>query len=115
MLPMTTPPDPQPDQLTIMEATQRLESEGFVAQFRALEAAAVQCLTCRETRPADQFHMPRIERTEGVSDPDDMIAIVALVCPSCQARGTLTLSYGPEAPVEHDDVLRALDDTRSDS
>lgn len=43
-----------------------------------------------------------------MSDPDDMLMIVAVTCPVCGARGTLTLGYGPIASIEDTDVLRDI-------
>jgi hypothetical protein len=55
-------------------------------------------------------HLEVLDRTEGASDPADMVAVAALVCPRCGARGTVALKYGPEASPEEDEVLRLLDD-----
>jgi hypothetical protein len=41
-----------------------------------------------------------------------MLAVCAVACPSCATRGTLVLTYGPEATPEDDDVLEQLDDAR---
>jgi hypothetical protein len=49
-----------------------------------------------------------IRRTEGASDPDDMLAVVALTCPRCQTRAAAVLGYGPEAAEDDADVLRTL-------
>jgi hypothetical protein len=51
----------------------------------------------------------RLYRLEGASDPDDMVAVAALRCPSCKTRGTLVLSYGPETSAVDADVLCCLD------
>ena len=47
---------------------------------------------------------------EGASDPDDMLALVAMTCPQCGARGTLVLAFGPMAPEADVDVLVRLED-----
>ena len=49
-----------------------------------------------------------MRRTEGVSDPDDMLAVVALTCPQCGAAATAVLGYGPEAAEDDSEVLRTL-------
>ncbi len=49
-------------------------------------------------------------RLEGASDPDDMLAIIALKCPSCSARGSLALNYGPTATTEDSAALLGFDD-----
>lgn len=46
-------------------------------------------------------------RLEGASDPDDMVAIVAISCPVCATQGTLSPQYGPMGHWEEDaDVLQ---------
>jgi hypothetical protein len=64
--------------------------------------------------PAEQLHLERLERLEGASDPDEMLAICAIECPKCGTRGTLVLTYGPESTDEDDQVLLRLTDTRRD-
>lgn len=49
-------------------------------------------------------------RVEGASDPDDMAAVVAVVCPRCSAKDALVLGYGPAASGADADVLLALPD-----
>jgi hypothetical protein len=38
-----------------------------------------------------------------------MALVVALECPECSTRGTLTLKYGPNATPDEAEVLRQLD------
>jgi hypothetical protein len=47
---------------------------------------------------------------EGASDPADMLAVVALVCPICKTHGTLVVGYGPEAGPDDAEVLSGLGD-----
>lgn len=87
----------------------RLDAEGYAGQFRAVEGAAVQCLTCRTVTPAAELHMDDVTRLEGVSDPADMAVVLPLRCPACGTRGTLVVPYGPNASEEEADVLRAME------
>ena len=45
---------------------------------------------------------------EGASDPADMLAVAAVICPVCNTSGTLVLGYGPEADADDADVLASL-------
>jgi hypothetical protein len=72
----------------------------------------VVCFTCHERHRADEVHLDALRRTEGASDPDDMVAVAALTCPHCGAKGTVAFKYGPEATPEESEVLRLLDDRR---
>lgn len=100
------------DAVTLGEATTTLEDHGYVAQFGVAHDRTVMCFTCHQTSDACDVALDDIVRTEGASDPADMTAVVALTCPHCATRGTLVLTYGPEAPAEEAEVLRLLSDRR---
>jgi hypothetical protein len=104
--------DPAHD-LTITDATDGFEAQGYDAQFAAMEGSLIRCFACRTDSPASSFAIDALERTEGTSDPADMVANVAARCPSCRARGVLTLKYGPEASLEDHEALLVLDDNRT--
>jgi hypothetical protein len=70
------------------------------------------CFKCRTELDASQFVVRDLLRTEGSSDPDAMAAVAAIECTACGARGTLVLTYGPEAPADDNEVLAALEDAR---
>lgn len=101
------------DDLTISESTDNFAAKGYTAQFAAIEGANVRCFACHTDSAAHDFQIDALARTEGASDPDDMVANVAAACPSCGAKGVLTLKYGPESSLEDQDVLAVLDDKRS--
>jgi hypothetical protein len=86
--------------------------DGFTGSFAAVAEGRLTCLTCEESSPASSVAMSALRRMEGESDPDDMVAVVALACPSCGARGTAVLGFGPAATAEDSDVLRDLRDER---
>lgn len=87
---------------------------GFTSQFSAIEGARLECHTCGQQMPAADVRMSSLRRLEGASDPADMVAIVALSCANCGAKGTAVLGYGPAAEPEHSDVLHVLRDHRGD-
>lgn len=88
---------------------------GYASQFVLLPNAEIKCSTCLAVRHASQYSMDALRRMEGASDPDDAVAVIALVCPSCAAQGTMVLNYGPSGSPEEGDVLLAMQDRRSDS
>jgi hypothetical protein len=100
------------DAQTLTSALQALEVAGYSGQFKVLEFASAQCLTCREKFEGREAAVESLRRLEGASDPADMLAVVALTCPKCAARGTLVLSYGPDASLEDSQLLVALPDER---
>ena len=90
-----------------------LEGAGFTAQMAARPGGMLLCFNCRTESPAADFDLQVQRRTEGASDPDDMLAIVGVVCPNCGARGTAVLGYGPEADEDDAEVLTHLGVTRA--
>jgi hypothetical protein len=100
------------DAQTLTDALRELERGGFTGEFRVLEHGRLQCLTCRDEIAGDEVSMRSLRRLEGASDPADMLAVAALVCPRCGASGTLVLNYGPDASLEESTLLLELKDDR---
>lgn len=96
------------DARTLREVLDLLQQRGFDQDMRAEPGGAVQCLRCHITSPAAELVASDVVRLEGASDPDDMLAVVAVTCPACGARAALVLGYGPEASEEDSTVLRDL-------
>jgi hypothetical protein len=86
--------------------------EGFTDDFHSRPGGMVECSRCNVTHRADELELHHLERLEGDSDPAEMLAVCAVVCPACGMRGTLVLTYGPEATREDDEVLERLEDAR---
>jgi len=123
----STPPEPEPDTgstpeegvpadegSTLQDVIAAYEAEGYVASFGVTPEGELRCGACSATFDPASASMASLRRMEGASDPDDMLAVVAVGCPACGAKGTATLGYGPAASPEDGDVLRALDDRRGD-
>jgi hypothetical protein len=101
---MATPTDSS----TLAELIATFEAEGYRGQMAARPDGCVLCTGCHQESYAAEMQLDGLERTEGASDPDDMLAVAALVCPICDTHGTLVLGYGPESDVVDSDVLAAL-------
>ena len=98
---------------TLGEILATLEAAGFTGQMAARPAGHILCLTCRQESPAADFDLQAMRRTEGASDPDDMLAVVGLACPQCEARGTAVLGYGPDSDPDDAEVVLRLGVIRS--
>ena len=109
---MPTTPQNATDATSVGEGVADYDAQGFTAQMSAQEGGNVMCYACRETSHARDVELVHLLRTEGASDPDDMTAVAAIVCPRCGAKGTVVLHYGALATAEEDDVLAALEDRR---
>jgi hypothetical protein len=109
---MSSTPEYASDGTTLVEVIRRFEADGYTGQMAAAEDGTVLCFSCHQRHRADEMELDALRRTEGASDPDDMVAVAALTCSHCGAKGTVALKYGPEATVEESEVLRLLDDRR---
>ncbi|MFP5319600.1 MAG: hypothetical protein ACLGI2_15060 [Acidimicrobiia bacterium] len=96
--------------LELGELLAAFEAEGYKAQMAARPAGYVLCMACQMESEASEMQVDAMERMEGASDPDDMLAVFALVCPLCRSYGTLVVGYGPDASLDDSDVLAALGD-----
>lgn len=97
---------------TLRELLAELEAHGFTGQFAARPGATVECFACHHVAPAAEIELVALRRLEGASDPADMLAVLALVCPRYGCRGTAVLNYGPEASIEDAELLLAVEDRR---
>jgi hypothetical protein len=84
------------------------ERQGFVSQFAACEQGRIECVACHHVIDAGIADVRGFRRLEGASDPDDMVAVVALVCPRCRSMGTMVLGFGPMATEEDSEVMERL-------
>lgn len=106
-MPETSPAPSDP--VSLIEILAGYGARGYEGQMAARDGGRVMCLTCHQESSASDMRLAGLNRTEGASDPDDMLAVAALECPRCRARGTLVLGYGPGASVTDSDVLVLLD------
>ena len=103
---------PRDEGTTLTEVLDAYSDAGFAGSFTVTDDAELACNACQHVSAPGDVLMTSMRRLEGASDPDDMLAIVALTCPNCGARGTTTLGFGPAATGEDGDVLRGLRDQR---
>ena len=100
---------------TITEVLQGYAEGGFSSSFVVTEECQLECVQCHTVSAPDRFSMSSLRRLEGASDPADMVAVVAITCPVCGARGTTILGFGPNATEQDADVLMELRDDRGDA
>ena len=80
------------DASTLADIVTAFEEAGYRGQLSVRPGGALECLTCHHVLPAATFGRPRLRRLEGASDPDDELAVLALVCPNCATRGTVVVN-----------------------
>lgn len=93
---------------TLLEMLAQLEAKGYTAQFSVTQEGKVRCHGCQGELDAEDLTADIYTRVEGASDPDDMVAVIGISCPTCSVKGTLVVKYGPEASAEDAHVLSAL-------
>lgn len=112
------PPTKQAERIegaTVADALTRFEREGYISNFGSRPEGIVMCFTCRNEVDAHDVVLEELFRTEGASDPASMAVVAAVVCPRCDAKGALVLTYGPAGTPEDGMVLRRLEDRRDES
>jgi hypothetical protein len=122
----TTPSNPTPqtsggaptsapsDNTTLVEVLDQYAEGGFDSTFWAEEGGIVRCEACDSTLEPGRMKMQSLRRLEGASDPDDMMAVVAMECPVCGRAGTMVLGFGPSASEADQQVMSCLQDRRLD-
>ena len=94
----------------MLDVLGRFTQLGWSSQFAPRAGGTVECESCRARVAAVDVPVLELRRLEGESDPDDMLAVVAIECPNCGLRGSLVLNYGPTATEEDAAVLLGLGD-----
>jgi hypothetical protein len=110
--------DPDVDELdgvardaeTLLDVLARFTRQGWSSQFAAQAGGTVECESCHHIMAAADVPVLELRRLEGASDPDDMLAVVAIECAHCGLRGSLVLNYGPTSTEEDAAVLLGLGD-----
>jgi hypothetical protein len=102
------------DEATLTTVLASYESAGFDAQFAATDEGQVHCYSCASNTAPERVELHSLRRLEGASDPADMLAVAAISCPACAAKGVLVLNYGPDTTPGESEVLIGLEDRRHD-
>jgi len=109
------PIDEPTDEATLTSVMASYESAGFDGQFAPTDEGRVHCYSCGDDADPARVELHSLRRLEGASDPADMLAVAAISCPSCKAKGVLVLNYGPTTTPGESDVLLGLEDRRGDN
>jgi hypothetical protein len=108
------PPFGTADEPTLTDVLASYAAAGFDSQLAATDNGLVHCFACGVSVAPAEAVLHSLRRLEGASDPADMMAVDAVSCRSCDAKGVLVLNYGPEATAGEAAVLLGLEDRRSD-
>ncbi len=101
--------DPMPPTpATLTEVVDAAKRSGFDTDFSTTPDALVRCGACENQSDPAAIERAWMHRLEGTSDPDELMTVSALRCPSCGAKGLLVLPFGPGADEVEGDVSRRL-------
>ncbi len=101
------------DNTTLTGVLAAYEDDGYRAQLLVDDDGRVTCASCDNRADPGDIELHSLRRLEGASDPDDMVAVLAVACPSCEAKGTLVVPFGPQASEGEAELLRRMDDARA--
>ena len=102
----------EPDDSTLLAVLHSFADDGWTENLSVTDDGDIRCPSCDTVTPPADAGLDRLRRLEGVSDPDDMMAVLAITCPSCGARGVVVANYGPNASEGDSLLLQALGDQR---
>lgn len=97
------------DNTTSTAVIDALAERGFTGQFIPHPDGMIECGACGATTAAAEYTVESVRRLEGASDPDEMVAVVAAVCPRCAQAGVLVLGFGPAGSDIDADVIVGLE------
>jgi hypothetical protein len=96
------------DNTTLLEVLAELAAKGYGGSMWVTENGKIRCEGCQHEFDPSELRVHELRRLEGASDPDDMLAVVAVECPVCGLKGTVVLHFGPEASAEEMEALTHL-------
>ncbi len=96
------------DEDTLVDVLAAFAERGYGDSYGVAPGGQLRCAHCNATFAASEVEVVALRRLEGASDPDDMMAVVAVRCPLCGGRGSVVIAYGPHASADDADVLAAL-------
>jgi hypothetical protein len=97
------------DNDTLTSVLQAYADGGYKENFTVTDEGLIRCPVCRHEVQPDVTCLHALRRMEGASDPADMLAVLALECPQCNALGTAVVHYGPESTEGEVAVLLAVE------
>lgn len=93
------------------DTVDRLTRAGYVDVFRS-EANGVKAEKNGMLHRPEDLEIEKIERFEGISNPDDETIVLALHCKAHGCRGTYVAPYGKDMPSADATMIRKMPDVR---
>ena len=106
--------DRQNAEPSILDILEYYRAAGFGADAYAIDGGQMRCGSCQSLITADHLDIHSLRRLEGASDPSDMVGVIAIICPVCDAHATAVLKFGPEASPAEVEIWQRAKDRRQD-
>ena len=109
------PRDPASTEPSLQEVLGSYAAAGFTSDAYVNEAGMLECGSCNASSDPARVEVHSIRRLEGASDPADLSAVLAAICPACHALATAVIRFGPEASAGEQRVWEMMRDRRDSS
>lgn len=93
------------------ETLDRMTQAGYIDVFRG-EAGGVRGAKTGLLHRPEELEIEKIERFEGISNPEDQTLVLALHCKAHDCRGTYVTPYGKDMPSTDATLIRKIPDAR---
>ncbi|MBV8882027.1 MAG: hypothetical protein JO332_18875 [Planctomycetaceae bacterium] len=93
------------------EVVDRLTQAGFTEVFTG-ESGGIRGTKSNMLHTPQELEIIRIERFEGISNPEDETMVLALHCKTHDCRGTYITPYGKDMPSVDATLIRKIPDAR---
>lgn len=105
-----SPAPPTAADTPLLDVLDRFRRAGWAANHTATDDAELRCGSCRTVTPPGSIRIDAEHRSEGASDPQDMLYVFGFDCPACGTSGAAVVAYGPTASARDQQLLAALGD-----
>lgn len=97
----------------LLEVLDRFRRAGWTENHTTTDDGQLRCGNCRTISAPGSVRIDAKHRTEGASDPQDMLYVFGFSCPACASRGVVVAGYGPTASEPDQQLIAALGDNRA--
>ena len=104
--------DPGVIEPSLQEVLKSYADAGFAGDAFVSDAGMLECASCDSSSDPALVDVHSIRRLEGASDPADLSAVLAVICPACHARATAVIRFGPQASAGEQRVWELTRDRR---
>lgn len=93
---------------SLLEVLEAFRRAGWDANHQTTPDARLRCGSCGAISDAASVEVGARHRTEGASDPQDMLYVFGFACPLCDAQGAAVAGFGPASSERDQKIVAAL-------